>query len=97
MDLRIRVVGRGDGPGFLIVAYYGNTRSTLEGARNKLRTFATLDAAAKCIKGLGVSMFEVDITKYQQGRLRPPRQDRADAMRLANLQVAKSRAKTPKS
>lgn len=95
-DLRIRVVGRGDAPGFKIEAHYGISRCTLEGTRKAPRTFATLDAAANCIKELGVSTFEVDVAKHQQGRLRPPRQDRADAMRMANLQVAKTRAKTSK-
>lgn len=95
-DLRIRVVGRGHMPGFTIEAYYGNARRPLWGTRNAPRAFATLDAAAKCVKELGVSMFEVDITKHQSGRLRPPRTDRAEAMRLANSQVGKTGGKTPK-
>lgn len=95
-ELRMRVIGRGEEPGFMLVACYDDVERLLMASRNTPRTFATLDAAANCVRALGMTVFEVDISEFQRGRIRGPRLDRAEALRLANQQSTAAASKKRK-
>src|SRR5262245_19766694 len=65
--------------GYAITIRYGQTERALATSRGGLRLF-TLDAASKFLRELGLPRFEVDSTRYERGRIRKPRPDRATAL-----------------
>lgn len=73
-----RVVG-GVG-GYRVTVQFGSEQRTLSTSRSEVRWFS-LEAAAKFLREIGLPKFEVDVTGYQQGRIRKPRPDRAEALR----------------
>jgi hypothetical protein len=72
------VGGRG---GYSIVVRSGDGHRQLACARGEIRLF-TLNNASKFLRGIGVSVFEVDSTRYEEARLRKARPDRAEALKL---------------
>jgi hypothetical protein len=77
----------GQEKGFAVIVRLGNIEKTLATSRNSVRLFASLDTAGTFIRDLGIPQFEVDMTKHQPGRLRKPRPDRAEALRLTRTKM----------
>ncbi len=78
-DMRATAVGTNGG--FTLLFRVGESEKTLVSSRGNVRIFASLDTAGSFVRELGVRRFEVDMTQYQEGRLRGPRPDRAEALR----------------
>ena len=74
----IAVGGRG---GFALLFRIGELEKTLVNSRGEVRRFASLNTAGTFLRDIGVSRFEVDMTRYEPGRLRAPRPDRAEALK----------------
>lgn len=66
--------------GYAIEVQCGSSVRTLATSRGDVRLF-TLERASAFLTTLGITRFEVDATRYQPGRLRKPRPDRAEALR----------------
>ncbi len=79
------VVGKGNG--FAVVVKLGATEKTLVTSRGQVRLFASLDTAASFVRDMGISRFEVDMNRYERGRLRGARPDRAAALRLTRTRM----------
>ena len=65
-----------EGSGWTVVLTYasrsGERRAGLERQRGGLRVFATLDAAARCLAGLGLPAFRVDAAGLAGAGDEPP-------------------------
>jgi hypothetical protein len=72
------VVGMRGGYGISI--RNGSSESTLQSSRGEVRLF-TLETAAKYLRQIGISRFEVDASNFEPGRIRKPRPDRSEALR----------------
>ena len=81
------VVIRGERQGFSLSARVGGKDRVLETARGQARLFASLDTAASFAKGIGIPLFEVDMSSYQPGRLRSARPDRSAALKKTRTQL----------
>ena len=79
------VVGKGNG--FAVVVKWGLVEKTLATSRGQVRLFASLDTAASFVRSVGISRFEVDVSRYEPGRLRSARPDRAAALRLTRTRM----------
>jgi len=79
------VVGKGNG--FAVVVRLGQVEKTLVTSRGRVRLFASLDTAGSFVRGFGISRFDVDMTRYESGRLRGARPDRAAALRLTRTKM----------
>lgn len=79
------VVGKGNG--FALVFKLGATEKTLVTSRGQVRLFASLDTAGLFVRDVGISRFEVDMSRYEPGRLRSARPDRAAALRLTRTKM----------
>nr|WP_314545719.1 hypothetical protein [uncultured Massilia sp.] len=77
-----KVVGQAGG--YCINIEVNNVKNTLISSRGEYRLF-TLNSARAFLNSLGVLTFEVDCTKFEPGRLRKARPDRAEALRKTNL------------
>jgi len=77
----------GKGSGFAVVVTLGSAEKILMTSRGRTRLFASLDTAATFVKDIGVSQFEVDVSRYEPGRLRSARPDRAAALRLTRTRM----------
>lgn len=86
-SIAVRVVIRGAGQGFRIVAYIGEQERILERARGGTRLFASLDTAASFVHEIGLPCFTVDMSDYHPGRLRKARPDRAEAMKRTRTRM----------
>ena len=86
-SIAVRVVIRGVGQGFLIVAYIGDQERVLERARGGVRLFASLDTAASFVHEIGLPRFTVDMSDYHPGRLRKARPDRAEALKRTRTRM----------
>ena len=67
--------------GFTLQFRVGSAEKVLATSKGSIRLFASLDTASTFVKDLGIARFLVDMSGFQPGRLRPPRPDRAEAMR----------------
>jgi hypothetical protein len=83
--LRASVVGKGNG--FAVLVRLGAGEKTLVTSRGLVRLFASLDTAGSFIRNVGISRFEVDMSRYEPGRLRGARPDRAAALRLTRTKM----------
>jgi hypothetical protein len=79
------VVGKGSG--FAVVVKLGTAERTLVTSRGQIRLFASLDTAGSFVRNVGISRFEVDMSRYEPGRLRGARPDRAAALRLTRTRM----------
>src|SRR5581483_6219719 len=87
-SLAIGATVTGQEKGFSVVVKIGNNGTKLLAtSRGEVRLFASLDTAGQFIKNVGLSKFEVDMNGYEKGRLRKPRPDRAEAMRLTKTKI----------
>jgi hypothetical protein len=79
--IRAGIAGLAEG-GFAVVVRIGvNDVRRLVTTRGTERRFASLDTAAGQLKDLGLPVFFVDVSNYKAARFRPPRPDRAVALR----------------
>jgi hypothetical protein len=83
----VAAVISGEGNGFAVIVRLGDSEKSLATSRGKIRLFASLDTAGAFVQGIGISRFEVDMTRHQRGRLRKARPDRAEAMRLTRTRM----------
>jgi hypothetical protein len=72
------VVGQKGGYG--VVIHHGTAQTALATSRGEARVF-TLESAARFLRQIGISKFEVDASQYEPGRIRKARPDRAEALR----------------
>ena len=84
---QVKATAAGRESGFALVFQVGNAERTLATSRGAVRLFASLDTAGAFVQGIGISRFEVDMTRHQPGRLRKARPDRAEAMRLTRTRM----------
>lgn len=80
-----RIVGKGNG--FAVVVRFGSSEKLLVTSRGEVRLFASLDTAGSFVRDVGISQFEVDMARYEPGRLRGARPDRAAALRLTRTKM----------
>ena len=84
----IGAIVTGQEKGFSLVVKIGsNGEKVLATSRGDVRLFASLDTAGQYIKNMGLPRFEVDMNRYEKGRLRKPRPDRAEALRRTRTKV----------
>jgi hypothetical protein len=76
-----RATVTGQEKGFSVIVYYGSTERTLATTRGTVRLFASLDTAGAFVRDVGLPRFDVDMNRYEPGRLRKARPDRAEALR----------------
>ena len=81
----VRIVGKGRG--FAVIVKLGSFEKTLVTSRGQVRLFASLDTAGAFARDAGISRFEVDMARYEPGRLRGARPDRAAALRLTRTRM----------
>jgi hypothetical protein len=81
----------GQNAGFRILIRYGRVESVLSGVRGSSRLFSSLNTAVAYLARLGIVVFEVDATDYKPGRLRPPRPDRAKALKETRRSLKQER------
>ena len=78
------IVGMRSG-GFAIRISYGAIDRQLDKvlgiSRGGIRRYASLDTAAAFVRDLGIERFGVDVADYEPGLVRPPRPDRAEALK----------------
>jgi hypothetical protein len=72
------VVGQRGGYGVAIQR--GSSKSFLATSKGEARLF-TLETAARFLRQMGITRFEVDASSYEPGRIRKARPDRAEALR----------------
>jgi hypothetical protein len=84
---QVSAVISGEGNGFALMIRLGDAEKSLATSRGNIRLFASLDTAGAFVRGIGISRFEVDMTRHQPGRLRKARPDRAEAMRLTRTRM----------
>jgi hypothetical protein len=84
---QVGAVISGEGNGFAVLVRLGEVERSLATSRGKIRLFASLDTVGAFIQGIGISRFEVDMSRHQPGRLRKARPDRAEAMRLSRTRM----------
>lgn len=82
--LSIQVVGM-KGGGFIVRLMYGAAEHRIEKVlgttRGGVRRFGSLDTVALFLRELGCPDFTVDMSGYEPGLVRPPRPDRAEALK----------------
>jgi hypothetical protein len=67
--------------GFSVIVRCGKIERTLGNTRGSKKVFASLDTAVPYLKRLGITRLTVDASKFEPGRLRKPRPDRAAALK----------------
>lgn len=77
--------------GFAVVANIGIQSRVLGTRAGEMRMFGRLDTAVKALRDLGVAQFQVDVTHYQEGSLRPGRPDTRKRAAAANEALAHER------
>ncbi len=85
----VTLVGQKDG--YAVMASIGMKQRALGTKGGDVRMFSSVDAAAKVQRDIGVQQFQIDLTGYESGRLRPGRPDTVRAAKQAAEAVAHSR------
>jgi hypothetical protein len=83
--LRATIIGQHQG--FALMFRVGSADRILVTARGDIRLFASLQTAGSFMHSSGISLFTVDMQGYTPGRLRPPRPDRAEALRRTRTKL----------
>lgn len=84
-DISARIVGRENG--FMVLIRAASGEKAVITSRGSVRLFASLDTAASFLGELGLVRFEIDISHYRPGRLRGPRPDRSEALKLTRTRL----------
>lgn len=61
--------------GYAVLASVGMQQRPLGTKYGKVRMFSTTDTAVKALREIGVQQFQVDVSHYEPGSLRPGRPD----------------------
>lgn len=77
--------------GYAIVASIGMQQRPLGTKFGEVRMFGSADTAVKVLRELGLSQFNLDVSNYQEGRLRAARPDVTAKARNAAAAVAHDR------
>lgn len=75
------VAAVGQHGGFAITVHYGVVERALSSSRGEVRLFPNLTTLATFLQKFGITRFEVDTARFEPGRVRPARPDRAEALR----------------
>ncbi len=67
--------------GFALMVRYGASERLLGSKRGAVKLFSSLTTLAMRLRAMGISKFEVNSAAFVPGRVRPPRPDRAEALR----------------
>jgi hypothetical protein len=84
-EVSARIVGKETA--FLVFVRLASGEKRLMTSRGAVRLFASLDTAASFLADLGLIRFDVDISHYHPGRLRGPRPDRSEALKLTRTRM----------
>lgn len=84
---QVRATAIGAQGGFALHFQFGSADKTLVNSRGDIRLFASLNTAGVFIRNVGISRFDVDMTRHEPGRLRGPRPDRAEALRQTRTRL----------
>lgn len=68
---------------------------SLATSRGETRVFSNLNTLAGFLKRMGITSFEVDTSGYEPVRIRPPRPDRATALRRTRTKPKQSMLELP--
>lgn len=60
---KIKIIA--EGSTIFVEVYSGSDAKTAQTVKGKLKTWSTLDAAAKWVRGIGIGRVQVDVTKWQ--------------------------------
>lgn len=86
------VVALGQTGGFVLEVHFGERKAQLVNSRGSVRVFSSLPAIATLMKRLGQCRFEVDVSNYVQGRVRPQQPLRSQLMKAGTLPRATAHA-----
>ncbi len=67
--------------GYVVSVRCGAVTRLLGSTRGSVRIFSNLTGLAVFLRGLGIAHFDVSSEHYERGRVRPPRPDRAEALK----------------
>jgi hypothetical protein len=84
-EISARVIGRENA--FTVLIRLASGERPLMTSRGATRLFASLDTAALFLAELGIVRFDIDISHYRAGRLRGPRPDRSEALKLTRTRM----------
>jgi hypothetical protein len=84
---QVRACAIGAQGGYTLQFQFGTSNKALVNSHGSVRFFASLDTVGIFIRNIGISHFDVDMTRHQPGRLRRPRPDRAEALRLTRTRL----------
>ena len=77
--------------GYAVVASDGMQQRLLGTKYGEIRMFASTDSAVKVLRDIGLSLFNLDVTHYEAGRLRAARPDVTRKAQLAGTALAHDR------
>ena len=60
---KIKIIA--EGSTIFVEVYTGSDAKTAETSKRKLKTWSTLDSAAKWVRSVGIGRVQVDLTKWQ--------------------------------
>tara|TARA_A100001015_G_C14994558_1_gene715603 strand:+ start:1191 stop:1445 length:255 start_codon:yes stop_codon:yes gene_type:complete len=60
---KIKIIA--EGSTIFVEVYTGSDAKTAETIKGKLKTWSTLDSAAKWVRSIGIGRVQVDLTKWQ--------------------------------
>lgn len=90
--VRVRASAVGMAGGFEVhVRIAEQDARTLATTRGAAKRFASLDTVGEALRDMGIPVFLVDMQNHQPGRLRPPRPDRAAALRATRTRPQQQR------
>lgn len=79
------VVVKGITGGFILEVAIGGRPAVLANARGSERLFASFETVGLLLRRMGLERFEVDVSKYEPGRIRAARPERSAAMKAGRL------------
>lgn len=81
------VLVKGITGGFILEVNIGGRPAVLASARGSERLFASFETVGLLLRRMGLERFEVDVSKYEPGRIRAARPERSAAMKAGRLPV----------
>jgi hypothetical protein len=79
------VLVKGITGGFILEVTIGGRPAVLASARGSERLFASFETVGLLLRRMGLERFEVDVSKYEPGRIRAARPERSAAMKAGRL------------
>jgi hypothetical protein len=84
-EISARIIGRENA--FMVFVKLASGEKPVITSRGAVRLFASLDTTAAFLGELGLFQFDIDISHYRAGRLRAPRPDRSEALKLTRTRM----------